>query len=439
MIPGEKSSKVIERGRDLLDILTQDPEVLPLVPQKGEGVYIWDVDGKRYLDFSSGFAVVSLGHSNPKVVDVIKKQAEKLIHYPVADFYVEAAVDLAERLISTCPGGGKKKVVYTNSGAEANEVAIKLAKSAMRRGRILAFYGAFHGRTAGALSLTASKWVQQLGFFPTMPGVIHAPFPNPFRNIWGINGYDDPEELVNRAISYIEDLVFKSFPPEEFAAIFIEPIQGEGGYVVPPRGFFQELFKLARKHGILLMDDEVQMGLGRTGKMWGIENFGVSPDSIQFGKAIANGIPLGGVIHRDDIAFRLAGQHSSTFGGNLLGLSVASVVLEETWKILPNVERVGMHLGRRLGELMDEFEFIGDSRGIGLARAIEIVETSGSLKPDGKRRDEIVREAFKRGLILIGCGESSIRIIPPLNIDIETVDRGVDLLREALLATGESA
>ncbi|MEM0020935.1 MAG: acetyl ornithine aminotransferase family protein [Fervidicoccaceae archaeon] len=431
---GEKSQSIIERSKKVLDSLTQDVDVLPLVPDRGEGVHLWDVDGRKYLDFSSGYAVVSLGHANQKVVDAIIKQARKLVHYPVADFYHELAAEVAEKLSSTCPGGGEKKVVYTNSGAEANEAAIKLARSSTRRGRILAFYGAFHGRTMGALSLTASKAVQQMGFFPTMPGVVHAPFPNPFRNIWKINGYEDPGELVSRAISYIEDVIFRAYPPDEFAAVFIEPIQGEGGYVVPPHTFFQELFKLARKHGILIMDDEVQMGMGRTGKMWAIENFNVIPDAIQFGKAIANGIPLGGVIHRGDFTFRQMGQHSSTFGGNLLALSAASVVIDETLKLLPNVERVGKHLGRRLTELMDEFEIIGDARGIGLARAIEIVKGDGSNSPDPRKRDDIIREALRRGLILIGCGESSIRIVPPINVDIETIDRGIDILRDSLRA-----
>jgi len=427
-----RSEEIIKRSLEVLDVLTQDVENLPLVPERGEGVYIYDVDGRKYLDFSSGFAVVSLGHANPKIAEAVSRQAAKLIHFPVADFYHELGAKVAEKLTSTCPGGGKKKVVFSNSGAEANEAAIKLAKSATRRGRILSFYGAFHGRTMGALSLTASKSVQQLGFFPTMPGVVHAPFPNPFRNVWGINGYENPDELVSRAISFIEDVIFKAFPPEEFAAIFIEPIQGEGGYVVPPKGFFQELFKLARRHGILIMDDEVQMGLGRTGKMWAIENFNAIPDSIQFGKAIANGIPLGGVVHREDIAFRVPGQHSSTFGGNLLALSAAEVVLEETPKLLPNVERTGMHLGRRLSELMDEFEAIGDARGIGLARAVEIVKEGRGNEPDPKMRDSIVREAYRRGLIVIGCGESAIRIVPPLNIDIEALDEGIEILREAL-------
>lgn len=427
-----RSEEIIKRSLEVLDVLTQDVENLPLVPERGEGVYIYDVDGRKYLDFSSGFAVVSLGHANQKIAEAVSRQAAKLMHFPLADFYHELGAKVAEKLTSTCPGGGKKKVVFSNSGAEANEAAIKLAKSATRRGRILAFYGAFHGRTMGALSLTASKSVQQLGFFPTMPGVVHAPFPNPFRNVWRINGYENPDELVSRAISFIEDVIFKAFPPEEFAAVFIEPIQGEGGYVVPPKGFFQELFKLARRHGILIMDDEVQMGLGRTGKMWAIENFNAIPDSIQFGKAIANGIPLGGVVHREDIAFRVPGQHSSTFGGNLLALSAAEVVLEETPKLLPNVERAGMHLGRRLSELMDEFEAIGDARGIGLARAVEIVKQGRGNEPDPKKRNSIVREAFRRGLIVIGCGESAIRIVPPLNIDMEALDEGIEILREAL-------
>ncbi|MGB9784664.1 MAG: acetyl ornithine aminotransferase family protein [Fervidicoccaceae archaeon] len=432
LVEGEKSREIIRRSREFMDILTQDVDVLPMVADRGEGVYVWDVDGKKYIDFSSGFAVVSLGHSNPKVIEAIEKQARKLVHFPLADFYHELGASVAEKLSKSCPGGGNKKVVFTNSGAEANEVAIKLARSSTKRGRILAFYGGFHGRTMGSLSLTASKSVQQLGFFPTMPGVIHAPFPNPFRNVWNIDGYEDPEELINRAISFIEDVIFKAYPPEEFAAVFIEPIQGEGGYVVPPRGFFHELFKIARKYGILIMDDEVQMGIGRTGKMWAIENYSVYPDSIQFGKAIANGIPLGGVIHRGDFGFVTLGQHSSTFGGNLIALSVAEVVLEETPKLLPNVERVGMHLGRRLSELMEEFEIIGDSRGIGLARAIEIVKPGKGKTPDPKKRDELLRECFKRGLLLIGCGESSVRIIPPLNVEIATVDRAVDILMEAL-------
>ena len=311
---------------------------------------------------------------------------------------------------------------------------MKLVKYGTGRKRFIAFYHAFHGRTQAVLSLTASKWVQQERFFPTMPGVEHIPYPNPYRNPWHIDGYADPKELINRVLEFLEDYVFKHVPPEEVGAIVFEPIQGEGGYVVPPRDFFKELKKLADKYGILLADDEVQMGVGRTGKFWAIENFGVAPDTIQFGKAIGGGIPLAGVVHRADITFDKPGRHASTFGGNPVAIEAALQVVEIVKELLPHVQEVGDYLHKRLKELEEKYEVIGDARGLGLAQAVEFVKSKDTKEKNQEIRNKVVAEAAKRGLILLGCGDNSLRFIPPLIVTKEEIDVAIEIFEEALKA-----
>lgn len=433
-LPGPKAREVIERNFELLAVTTQDPEALPLVIDRGEGVMVYDVDGNSFYDFGSGVGVLNVGHAHPRVIEAIKKQAERFTHFALNDFFYENAVSLAQKLTELSPGDFPKKVVYQNSGAEANEVMMKLVKYGTGRNRFIAFYHAFHGRTQAVLSLTASKWVQQERFFPTMPGVEHIPYPNPYRNPWHIDGYADPEELVNRVIEFIEEYVFRHVPPEEVGAIVFEPIQGEGGYVVPPRDFFKELKKLADRYNILLADDEVQMGVGRTGKFWAIENFGVAPDTIQFGKAIGGGIPLAGVVHRADITFDKPGRHASTFGGNPVAIEAALQVVEIVKELLPHVQEVGDYLHKRLKEFEERYEVIGDARGLGLAQAVEFVKNKDTKEKNPEVRNKVVKEAAKRGLILLGCGDNSLRFIPPLIVTKEEIDVAMEIFEEALKA-----
>ncbi|NJE08078.1 acetyl ornithine aminotransferase family protein [Thermococcus sp. M39] len=433
-LPGPKAREVIERNFDLLAVTTQDPDALPIVIERGEGIMVYDVDGNAFYDFGSGVGVLNVGHAHPRVVEAIKRQAEKFTHFALNDFFYENAVILAQKLAELSPGEFPKKVVYQNSGAEANEAMMKLVKYGTGRKRFIAFYHAFHGRTQAVLSLTASKWVQQERFFPTMPGVEHVPYPNPYRNPWHIDGYADPKELVNRVIEFIEEYVFRHVPPEEVGAIVFEPIQGEGGYIVPPKEFFKELKKLADKYGILLADDEVQMGVGRTGKFWAIEHFGIAPDTIQFGKAIGGGIPLAGVVHRADIAFDKPGRHASTFGGNPVAIAAALEVVEIVKELLPHVQEVGDYLHKRLKEFEEKYEVIGDARGLGLAQAVEFVKNKDTKEKNPEVRNKVVKEAAKRGLILLGCGDNSLRFIPPLIVTKEEIDVAMEIFEEALKA-----
>ncbi|NJE05460.1 acetyl ornithine aminotransferase family protein [Thermococcus sp. M36] len=431
-LPGPKAKEIIKRNFETLAYTTQDPETLPIVIDHGDGILVYDVDGNTFYDFGSGVGVLNVGHAHPRVVEAIKRQAEKFTHFALNDFFYENAITLAQKLAELAPGDFPKKVVYQNSGAEANEAMMKLVKYGTGRKRFIAFYHAFHGRTQAVLSLTASKWVQQDRFFPTMPGVEHIPYPNPYRNPWHIDGYAEPDELVNRVIEFIEEYVFRHVPPEEVGAIVFEPIQGEGGYVVPPKNFFKELKKLADSYGILLADDEVQMGVGRTGKFWAIEHFDVAPDTIQFGKAIGGGIPLAGVVHRADIAFDKPGRHASTFGGNPVAIAAGLEVVEIVKELLPHVQEVGDYLHKYLKELEEKYEVIGDARGLGLAQAVEIVKSKDTKEKNPKLRDAIVKEAVKRGLILLGCGDNSIRFIPPLTIQKEEIDVAMEIFEESL-------
>ena len=433
--PGTKSREWIEKHHKYVATTTHDPEHLPLVIEKGEGFWLYDVDGNKYLDFSSGISVNNLGYpSHPEVIKAVEEQLHKLGHAAGTDFYNPYQVMLAEKLVSIMPGDFEKKVFYANSGAEANEAALKIVKQATGRKFIIAFLGAFHGRTFGALSLTASKTVHRKSFFPWMPGVIHVPYPNPYRNPWGIDGYEEPVELVNRVLEYIEEYILeKLVPPDEVAAVFAEPIQGEGGYVVPPKEFFPELRKLLDKYGILLVDDEVQMGLGRTGEMLAIKHFKVIPDVVSLAKALSGGlIPIGATIYRKDLDFKEPGMHSNTYGGNTLAAVAAYKTLEVIEKLLPNVKKLEPLFKETLNEWKEKYEFIGDVRGLGLAWAIEFVKDRKTKEPDTSRRNKILYEALKKGLVLLGCGKSAIRLIPPLIIDEEHAKIGLDILEKAI-------
>lgn len=433
--PGTKSKEWIEKHHRYVATTTHDPEHLPLVIERGEGIWLIDVDGNRFLDFSSGISVNNLGYpSHPEVIKVVEEQLHILGHAAGTDFYNPYQVMLAEKLAGIAPGEYERKVFFANSGTEANEAALKIAKQATGRKFIIAFLGAFHGRTFGSISLTASKIVHKKTFFPWMPGVIHIPYPNPYRNPWNIDGYENPEELVNRVLEYLEEYIFeKLVPPDEVAAVFAEPIQGEGGYVVPPKQFFPELKKLLDKHGILLVDDEVQMGLGRTGEMFAINHFRTVPDIISLAKALSGGlIPIGAAIFRADLDFKEAGMHSNTFGGNALASIAALKTIEIIEKLLPNIKKLEPIFREALYEWKNKYEFVGDARGLGLAWAIEIVKDKKSKKPDPARRNKVLREALRNGLVLLGCGKSSIRLIPPLVIDEEHAKVGLEILGKVL-------
>lgn len=432
-IPGPEARKIIARDHRSLVTSTK---TAPVTARLGRGVIVEDVDGNRLLDFAAGIGVLNTGHCHPRVVKAVQDQAAKVMHFAGTDFYYDLQATLAERLAKVVPTTGRgRKVFYTQSGTESNEAAIKIAKRATGRHRFLAFHGAFHGRTMGSLSLTASKYIQKQGFFPSMPGVTHAHFPNPFRNIWEIDGYAEPQELANRAIDHIEQLFEWSLPPENVAACFWEPVQGEGGYVVPPKMFPRMLRKLLDEHGILLVADEVQTGFGRTGKWFGAEHFGVKADVVSIAKAMGSGLPIGATVVRSDLDFPEKGCHSNTYGGNLVtcaaGLATLDVIEQEG--LVANSARMGDHLGAHLDALLEEFPRIGDHRGLGLMRAIEFT------KPDGRTRDPALRDrvekaAWRRGLITLGCGKSSLRIIPPLVVTAKQIDAGADVLRDAVKA-----
>ncbi|MEM0380732.1 MAG: acetyl ornithine aminotransferase family protein [Desulfurococcaceae archaeon] len=435
---GSKSRLIIEEHHRYIATSTHDPENIPLVIERGEGVWLYDVDGNKYLDFSSAISVNNLGYpTHPEILNTAIDQLNKLAHCAGTDFYNPYQVMLAKKLVSITPGSFEKKVFFSNSGTEANEAALKLVKQATSRKFFIAFYGAFHGRTMGSLALTASKSVQKEMFYPWMPGVIHVPYPNPYRNPWHIDGYENPSELVNRVIEFIEEYVFdKIVPGEEVAAVFTEPIQGEGGYVIPPKEFFVELRKLLDKYGIVLVDDEVQMALGRTGKMFAIEHFNVVPEVITMAKALGGGvIPIGATIFKKDLDFKKPGRHSNTFGGHALACMVALKTIEVTEKILPNVQKLEPLFKEYLYSWRDKYEFIGDTRGLGLAWAIEIVKNKKSKEPDVDKRNKIINNAIKKGLVLLPCGKNSIRIIPPIVITYEEAETGLRILEEAIKST----
>jgi len=433
--PGSKSKYWIEEHYKHIATTTHDPEILPLVIERAEGAWIYDVDGNRYLDFSSAISVCNLGYpTHPEVKKVVFEQLEKLAHGAGTDFFNPYQVELAKRLVAITPGSMPKKVFFANSGTEANEAAIKLVRQATGKKFIIAFYGGFHGRTMGTLATTASKSVQKKGVFPWMPGVVHVPYPNPFRNPWHVDGYEQPGELVNRVLEFIEEYVFdKLVPPEEVVATISEPIQGEGGYVVPPSTFFSELKKLLDRYGVLLIDDEVQMGLGRAGRMFAIEHFNTVPEVITLAKALSGGvIPIGATIFKADLDFRQPGVHSNTFGGHALACLVALKTIEIVERLLPHVQALEKIFREELLPLKEKFERVGDVRGIGLAWGVEFVTDKKSKRPDAMTRGKVVKTALEKGLVMLPCGKSAIRLIPPLTISEEEAKIGLEIFKQAV-------
>ncbi len=427
-LPGPQASKLI-----LVDQTYVSPSytrVYPLVVKKAQGVWVHDVDDNVFLDFTSGIAVCATGHCHPKVVQAIKEQAERLLHMSGTDFYYEPQIVLAEKLGSLAPGEGGKKVYYGNSGAEAIEAAFKLARWHTRRELNIAFFGAFHGRTMGALSLTASKAIQKKHYYPFVPGITHISYPYCYRCPYNLCYPQCGTECVH----WIEETLFRTtMPPEEVAAIFIEPIQGEGGYIVPPPDFHRELHRIAKKYDILYVADEVQSGMGRTGKMFAMEHFGVAPDIMALAKGIASGMPLGAMVARADIMDWEAGSHASTFGGNPVSCQAALTtiqLLEE--ELMANAETQGKRLMNRLRELQNSYECMGDVRGMGLMVGVELVKDRETKTRATEWRNEIIKRAFQKGLLLLGCGENTIRFSPPLTVTEEEVDTCLSIFEETV-------
>jgi len=427
-LPGPNAQKIL--ANDAKYISPSYTRSYPLVVKRGRGVVIEDVDGNEFLDFSSGIAVCSTGHCHPEVVAAIQKQAGELIHMSGTDFYYENLVTLAERLAKVAPMSGPVRVYYGNSGAEAVEAALKLARYHTKRQGIIAFYGAFHGRTMGALSLTASKPQQRRRFAPLVPGVEHVPYPYVYRRPEGMT----ESEYSDYCLRFIEDRVFKTvMAPEECAAIFIEPIQGEGGYVPAPREFLKKLRKLCDRHGILLVADEVQSGSGRTGKWWAIQHSEVEPDIITIAKGIASGMPLGITMARADIMDWVPGSHASTFGGNPVCIAAALATMDVLEREgIRNAEAVGNHILRRIKPWVEKHPMVGDVRGMGLMLGVEIVKEKKTKAMAHDERDRIVDLAFERGVLFLGAGETSIRVVPPLIVTEEQADIALDVLEECI-------
>jgi len=416
--------------RDRRIIFTTTREEFPLVADHGSGDFIYDVEGNRFIDFSSFVSCYNLGvNGNAQIRNAAKKQIDRLMHGMFMDYYEEPPVRLAEKLVSMLPRGFGR-VFFSNSGTEANEDAIKLVKLFTKRRHIIAFYGAFHGRSLGSLALTASNTAHRAHFGPFV-NVSHAPFPDPYR----FDG--DPEECSQASIDFIErKILAREVPPDEVAAIFFEPIQGEGGYIVPPRGFFKELRKLADRHGILLVDDEIQAGYMRTGRFLALSNFGTVADIYTFAKSFGAGFPLGATVARKSLGDTPPGAHAGTFGGNLVASAAAAASLDYIKRNMRSLRRgvlrKGAKIMKRMNELKERYEYVGDVRGIGLMIGVEFVKSKESKEYAPKERDSVIMSCFNSGLVVLPAGKSSIRIIPPLTVSDSSIEKGLDILEEAI-------
>ena len=428
-LPGPKAASLINIDRDRVS--PSYTRGYPLVAERAKGLWIDDPDGNTFLDFTAGIAVCATGHCHPQVVSAIKKQADKLIHMSGTDFYYTSQIALADKLASLVPGDGNNKVYFGNSGAEAVEAAFKLARWFTKRELNIAFFGAFHGRTMGALSLTASKVIQKRHYNPLIPGITHIPYAYCYRCPYNMSCPECGIECVR----WVEDNLFRTtMPPEEVAAIFIEPIQGEGGYIVPPYEFHVELKKVAEKYGILYVADEVQTGMGRTGKMFAMEHFGVEPDIMALAKGIASGMPLGAMIAKSEIMVWEAGSHASTFGGNPISCSaaLATIKLLED-RLMKNAGIRGKYMMAQLRKMQKSIECMGDVRGKGLMIGVELVKDRETKERAATWRNEVVIKAFEKGLLLLGCGENTIRFSPALTVSKEEIDACLSIFEEALL------
>jgi 4-aminobutyrate aminotransferase len=425
-LPGPKAKALIERDAKYVSpSYTRD---YPLVIARGEGAVVEDIDGNRFLDCAAGIAVNSTGVSHPDVVRAIVEQAQKFIHMSGTDFYYEPQVRLAEVLADIVPIDGDVRSFFGNSGTEATEAAIKLARYHTKRHGIIAFIGAFHGRSMGSLSLTASKIVQRRGFGPFMPGVFHAPYPDAYR----FNG--SAEACADAALSFIRDQIFAHLiPPDEVAAIVVEPIQGEGGYIVPPSAFLQGLRALATRYGIVLVADEVQSGMGRTGRMFALDHVGVQADVVNIAKGIASGLPLGVTCASASIMAWPPGAHASTFGGNPVACAAALTTIRLLKdQFIANAAAVGSHMMDGLRALQDQHPIVGDVRGRGLMIGVELVRDRQTKERAVTERNALVQAMFRRGVLLLGAGTNAIRFAPPLVLTREQADIVLRLFGESL-------
>lgn len=431
-LPGPNAQRIVAADDRLIS--PSYTRSYPMVAKRGRGLRVEDVDGNEFLDFAAGIAVTSTGHCHPEVVKAIQEQAAELIHMSGTDFYYEGLVTISERLSAIAPMPGPHRFYYGNSGAEAVECALKIARYHTGRQNIIAFFGAFHGRTMGALSLTASKPQQRRRFAPLVPGVTHVRYPYAYRGCSG--SPQEKEAFALDCARYIEEKLFKTtLAPEEVAAIFVEPIQGEGGYVVAPTIFMQELRRICDKHGILLVVDEVQSGAGRTGKWWAVEHTGVQPDIVCMAKGIASGMPLGVCMTRAEIMDWKPGSHASTFGGNPVSIAAALATMDILEReAISNAAIIGEQMLARLRQWPAKHAIVGDVRGRGLMIGIEIVKNQATREVAGEWRDRIVELAFERGLLILGCGETSIRLAPPLIVNEHEAAIALDIFEACIAA-----
>jgi 4-aminobutyrate aminotransferase len=427
-LPGPKARALIKRDSSVIS--PSYPRSYPFVMDHGKGSEVWDVDGNRFLDFMAGIAVTSTGHAHPKVIKAIKDQADDFIHIS-SDFYHTKWIELAEKLDEIAPFNEAAVSFMTNSGTEAVETAIKLARYHTGRSNFIGFTGAFHGRTMGAVTFTASKPAYHGGFYPLMNGVVHAPFPNPYRPVLDRKSGEDYGETVVRYIE--EQILGHILPPDEVAGILVETIQGEGGYIIPPPGFYPALRKLCDQHGILLMVDEVQSGMGRTGKWWAIEHFGVEPDIVTAAKGIASGMPLGACVARQSVMDWERGSHGNTYGGNPISCAAALATIDLIeHEYLANAAEVGQYTLDALEEIQARHPSMGDVRGKGLMIGVEFIQDRRTKEPAKELCDRVVELAFERGLLMLSCGKSVIRVAPALSIKKKEIDEGLQVFEEAV-------
>jgi 4-aminobutyrate aminotransferase len=426
--PGPKARKILRLDRKYIS--PSYTRSYPAVIESGEGCWVWDVDGNKFLDFNAGIAVCTTGHCHPAVTDAITKQAKRLIHMSGTDYYYPQQVELAQKLVEATPGGDRKKVFFCNSGAEAVEAAVKLARHVQARPYFIAFLGAFHGRTLGALSFTASKNVQKSRFGPLLSGVFHVPYAYCYRCTYNLE-YPSCEFAC---VKYIENQIFRTIaPPDEVAGILVEPIQGEGGYVVPPPGYLGHLRELCDRHGILLIADEVQSGMGRTGKMLAIEHWETEADIYCLAKGMGSGMPIGAMIAKASLMRWREGTHASTFGGNPVCAAAALATVELLQGgLMENARKMGPVFMKRLEVLQAKHDIIGDVRGKGLMVGAEIVESSATKQPSPDKRNALVQRSFELGLILQGCGPNTVRFAPPLTVNEEETQVGFEIFEQAL-------
>ena len=427
-IPGDKAKKIIERDHKVLATSTK---TLPVAVKRGKGSFIEDVDGNIFIDFTCGVGVTNLGHCHDELIKRVKEQLDILWHFAGTDFYYELQVTLAEKLTKIMPGKFEKKVFFTNSGTESNEAALKLARQATDRKEFIAFLGAFHGRSFGSLSLTASKVVHKEKYFPFMPGVLHIPYAYCYRC---------PYKLEYPACDFwcvkiLEEIYFQNLlPPDDVAALFVEPIQGEGGYIVPPIDYYAQLRKIADKYGFLLIDDEVQAGFGRTGKMFAVEHYNIEPDVISCAKGMGSGLPIGAIIFNSKYDFKKEGSHSNTYGGNLITCvsSIATIEIIEKENLLNRAQKLGEVVKKYLNEMKDKYSIIGDVRGLGLMWGIELVKNRKTKEYANEAAKKVQELCFKNGLILLTCGRSTIRLLPALTIEENILISGLNILENAI-------